>query len=172
MYCPHSLLATMHQLQRRRGLYFIQMSQNGVCIRSVFEQKIGPYKVCIFVNTGPCGKVAALNHPKDPFTYPSTNHISATKTLPATKTTSKTYHYHTNLTVCNVLVVLGRPVWPSQPSQHQVLRVLWWDQVPQEIWAVKAQNPPYLLLAVQLCGFVLPIFFMRGGGGEMYPSNE
>ena len=30
-------------------------------IRSVFEQKIGPYKVCIFVNTGPFGKVAALN---------------------------------------------------------------------------------------------------------------
>ena len=34
------------------------MSLNGVCIRS--EQKIGPYKVCIFVNMGPYGKVAAL----------------------------------------------------------------------------------------------------------------
>ena len=40
------------------------MSLNGVCIRSVFEQKIGPYKVCIFVNMGPYGKVAAL-HPPD-----------------------------------------------------------------------------------------------------------
>ena len=38
----------------------MQMSLNGVCIRSVFEQKIGPYKVCIFVNVGPFGKVAAL----------------------------------------------------------------------------------------------------------------
>ena len=36
------------------------MSQNGVCIRSVFEQKIGPYKVCIFVNMGPYEKLAAL----------------------------------------------------------------------------------------------------------------
>ena len=25
------------------------------------NKKIGPYKVCIFVNVGPCGKVAALN---------------------------------------------------------------------------------------------------------------
>ena len=55
-----SLLAMMHHIQRRRGLYFFQMSLNGVCIRSVFEQKIGPYKVCIFVNMGPSGKVAAL----------------------------------------------------------------------------------------------------------------
>ena len=38
------------------------MSLNGVCIRSVFEQKIGPYKVCIFVNMGPYGKVAALDN--------------------------------------------------------------------------------------------------------------
>ena len=37
------------------------MSQNGVCIRSVFEQKIGPYKVCIFVNMGPYEKLAALD---------------------------------------------------------------------------------------------------------------
>ena len=37
-----------------------QMSQNRVFIRSVFEQKIGPYKVCIFVNMGPFGKAAAL----------------------------------------------------------------------------------------------------------------
>ena len=36
------------------------MSQNGVCIRSVFKQKIGPYKVCIFVNMGPYEKLAAL----------------------------------------------------------------------------------------------------------------
>ena len=54
------MVAMMHQFQRRRGLYFFQMSLNGVCIRSVFEQKIGPYKVCIFVNMGPSGKVAAL----------------------------------------------------------------------------------------------------------------
>ena len=53
----------MHQLQRRQGLYIFQMSQNGVCIRSVFEQKIGPYKVCILVNMGPYGKVAALPLP-------------------------------------------------------------------------------------------------------------
>ena len=39
---------------------FFQMSQNGVCIRSVIEQKIGPYKVCIFVNIGPFEKLAAL----------------------------------------------------------------------------------------------------------------
>ena len=56
-----SLVATMHQFQCCRGLYYFQMSLNGVCIRSIFEQKIGPYKVCIFVNVGPCGKVAALN---------------------------------------------------------------------------------------------------------------
>ena len=30
------------------------MSLNGVCIRSVFERKIGPYKVCIFVNIAGC----------------------------------------------------------------------------------------------------------------------
>ena len=47
----------MHQFQCRRGLYFLQMSLNGVCIRSVFEQKIGPYKVCIFVNVGQCGSL-------------------------------------------------------------------------------------------------------------------
>ena len=34
--------------------------QNWVCIRSVFEQKIGPYKVCSFVIMGPFVKVAAL----------------------------------------------------------------------------------------------------------------
>ena len=56
-----SLVATMHQFQCCRGQYYFQMSLNGVCIRSIFEQKIGPYKVCIFVNVGPCGKVAALN---------------------------------------------------------------------------------------------------------------
>ena len=55
-----SLFATMHQLQGRRGLFFFQMTQNEFCIRSVFEQKIGPYKVCILVNMGPFGKVAAL----------------------------------------------------------------------------------------------------------------
>ena len=36
------------------------MTQNGVCIRSVFEQKIGPYKVCILVNMGPFERLAAL----------------------------------------------------------------------------------------------------------------
>ena len=51
----------MHQFERHRGLYFFQMSLKGVCIRSVFGQKIGPYKVCIFVNMGPSGKVAALS---------------------------------------------------------------------------------------------------------------
>ena len=39
---------------------FFQMTQNGVCIRSVFEQKIGPYKVCILVNMGPLERLAAL----------------------------------------------------------------------------------------------------------------
>ena len=39
------------------------MTQNWVCFRSVFEQKLGPYKVCIFVNMGPFGKVAALPWP-------------------------------------------------------------------------------------------------------------
>ena len=57
-----SLLATMHKLQDCWGLYFFQMTQNGVCIRSVFEQKIGPYKVCIFVNMGPYEKLAALQY--------------------------------------------------------------------------------------------------------------
>ena len=42
------------------GLYFFQMSQNRVCIRSVFEKKMGPYEVCIFVNTGPFKETAAL----------------------------------------------------------------------------------------------------------------
>ena len=37
------------------------MSLNGVCIRSVFEQKIGPYKVCILENMGPFGKVAGYS---------------------------------------------------------------------------------------------------------------
>ena len=36
------------------------MSLTGVCIRSVFEQKIGPYKVCILVNMGPLERLAAL----------------------------------------------------------------------------------------------------------------
>ena len=40
---------------------FFQMSQNGVCILSVFEQKMCPYNVCIFVHGGPFGKVAVLN---------------------------------------------------------------------------------------------------------------
>ena len=40
---------------------FFQMTQNGVCIRSVFEQKIGPYKVCILVNMGPLERLAALS---------------------------------------------------------------------------------------------------------------
>ena len=54
----------MHRMQRCRGLYIFQMSQNRVCIRSVFEKKIGPYEVCIFVNIGPYEKSAALhNHP-------------------------------------------------------------------------------------------------------------
>ena len=52
----------MHQFERHRGLYFFQMSLKGVCIRSVFGQKIGPYKVCIFVSMGPSGKVAALKY--------------------------------------------------------------------------------------------------------------
>ena len=56
-----SLLTIMHQLQRCRGLYFFQMSQDWVCIRSVFKPKICPYKVCIFFNMGPSGKVAALH---------------------------------------------------------------------------------------------------------------
>ena len=43
------------------GLYFLQMSQNRVCIRSVFEKKMGPYEVCIFVNTGPFEETAALH---------------------------------------------------------------------------------------------------------------
>ena len=50
----------MHRMQYCRGLYFFQMSQNRVCIRSVFKKKIGPYKVCIFVNMGPYEKSAAL----------------------------------------------------------------------------------------------------------------
>ena len=36
------------------------MSQYGV-YRSEFEQNIGPYEVCIFVNMGPFGKLTALN---------------------------------------------------------------------------------------------------------------
>ena len=36
------------------------MSQNRVCIRSVFEKKMGPYEVCIFVNTGPFEETGAL----------------------------------------------------------------------------------------------------------------
>ena len=39
------------------------MSQYRVCIRSVFEKIIGPYEVCIFVNTGPYEKMAALPPP-------------------------------------------------------------------------------------------------------------
>ena len=51
----HSLIVCNDALNATllRSVFF-QMSQNWVCIRSVFEQKIGPYKVCIF------GKVAAL----------------------------------------------------------------------------------------------------------------
>ena len=41
------------------------MSQNRVCIRSVFEKKMGPYEVCIFVNTGPFEETAALLPDKD-----------------------------------------------------------------------------------------------------------
>ena len=53
--------ATMHRMQRCRGLYFFQMSQNRVLIRPVFEgEKIGLYEVCIFVNMGLCEKTAAL----------------------------------------------------------------------------------------------------------------
>ena len=37
------------------------MSQNRVCIRSVFEKNMGPYEVCIFVNIGPFEKTAALS---------------------------------------------------------------------------------------------------------------
>ena len=37
------------------------MSQYGVCIRSVFEQNIGPYEVCIFVKMGPFGKNTDLS---------------------------------------------------------------------------------------------------------------
>ena len=51
----------MYWMQRCQGLYFFQMSQNRVCIRSVFEKKIGPYEVCIFVNIGPFEKTGALN---------------------------------------------------------------------------------------------------------------
>ena len=51
----------MHQIQHRSGLYCFEMCLNEVCIRSVFEQKIGPYKVCIFVNMGPFEKLAALH---------------------------------------------------------------------------------------------------------------
>ena len=39
------------------------MSQSGDCIRPVFEQKVGLYKVCIFVNMGPFGKLDALRYP-------------------------------------------------------------------------------------------------------------
>ena len=46
----------MHQFQAGEVCIFFQMRQYGVCIRSVFEQKIGPYKVCIFVNMGPFWK--------------------------------------------------------------------------------------------------------------------
>ena len=44
------------------GLYFFQMSQNRVCIRSGFEKKKkGPYEICIFVNTGPFEETATLH---------------------------------------------------------------------------------------------------------------
>lgn len=40
------------------------MSRSGDCIRHVFEQKVGLYKVCIFVNMGPFGKLDALRYPQ------------------------------------------------------------------------------------------------------------
>ena len=47
-------------MQRCQGLYFFQLSQNRVCIRSVFTKIIGPYEVCIFVNIGPFEETGAV----------------------------------------------------------------------------------------------------------------
>ena len=61
-----SLGALSHSLQQctecnaAEVCMFFKGDKSTVCIRSVFKKKIGPYKVCIFVNMGPYEKSAAL----------------------------------------------------------------------------------------------------------------
>ena len=67
-YWGHSLTACNDALNATlpRSVFF-QLSQNWVCIWSVFEKIIGSYEVCISVNIGPFEETGALTSPCTPF---------------------------------------------------------------------------------------------------------